>query len=64
MTSLAQGFANVLSRTWWALLLRGVVAIVFGVFSALVSLLVFPRLETIAMGAKWLGAVWVAAAAR
>jgi uncharacterized membrane protein HdeD (DUF308 family) len=30
---LAKGFANVLSRTWWALLLRGVVAIVFGVFA-------------------------------
>ena len=33
MSILATGFANILSRTWWALLLRGVIAIVFGVFA-------------------------------
>jgi len=33
MSILAQGFTNALSRTWWALLLRGVVAIIFGVFA-------------------------------
>lgn len=41
----------------------GAGAIVVGVFSALVALLVLPRLESITLGAKWLGAGWVAAAA-
>jgi uncharacterized membrane protein HdeD (DUF308 family) len=33
MSTLATGLANILSRTWWALLLRGVVGIVFGVYA-------------------------------
>jgi uncharacterized membrane protein HdeD (DUF308 family) len=33
MTALRQGLAAILSRTWWMLLLRGILAIVFAIFA-------------------------------
>src|SRR3954469_4863054 len=33
MSIVEKGLSTILSRTWWALLLRGVIAIVFGVFA-------------------------------